>query len=170
MFWGSKGPFKTLPLKSYEIFCFSLVLQTLNHDLTWLFSWIFIFQVGYILIDLIFFIWILLSMSISYFVCVRVSVCSLFLVRFLTAWVIGSSCINWWAESADMELSQPHSRVINDAVWLEDTALMRIMDRPALFQNGAFKANSYVWDQGEIEGCDREIEVIPVAGEIIILK
>ena len=152
-----------MPPKSYETFCFSLVLQTLNHDLTWLFSWSFISQVDYTLFDLILIIWTPLSTSL-FSVCV--SVCLLLLVRFLTAWVIGSGCINWrWAETADMELFQPHSQGYKWCCLAEDTALMGIMDRPVLFQKCAFQANSCVWDQGGIEDCDRGTQVIPVSGE-----
>lgn len=85
-----------------------------------------------------------------------VCVCLLLLGRFLTAWVIGSGCINWWAEAADRELSRPHSQVINDAVWLEDAALMGIMDGPALFQSCAFQANLWLRQGRSGRLCYRE--------------
>lgn len=106
MGWRSKGHFKTLPPKPCRTFYFSLVLHTLNHEQIWVFTWISIFPVGYTLIDLILVTCTPLYTSIPYFV----GMCLLLLGRFLTAWVIGSGCINWCTEAADTDLSQPHSQ------------------------------------------------------------
>jgi hypothetical protein len=63
----------------------------------------------------------------------------LFIGRFLTAQITDSGCINWKAWAVDWELSQLSSQIINDVVWLEDTVLMGITDRPALLHNCDFK-------------------------------
>lgn len=104
MVWGNQGHFKTMTLKSYGAFCFSLVLHILSHHLTLLITWVLFFQP--VAPSLICSHYRNTSICIYFLFCL----CLLLLGRFLSAGVIGSGCINWWAEAADWELSQLHSQ------------------------------------------------------------